>query len=132
MSDDFICWKCGQALTGVIMPMSRREECGQCGADQHVCKMCCYFDERGRGDCTEERAEEITDRERANFCDYFKPVVRAASGAGNQQAEDARAQLAALFGDDVEAAPDSSDSKAEEGLTPAEIAEKKFRDLLGG
>lgn len=106
MSEQFICWRCKQPLTAVILPMSRREECLACHADQHVCKMCVFFGDAGRGDCNEVRAEWISDRERANFCDYFKPITASAaersaaqSNSDNAKAR-AQAQLAALFNDE--------------------------------
>lgn len=103
MSDDFKCWKCGMALQDVILPMSRREECAKCGADQHVCKMCAFY---SRGRCDEDRAESVSDDERANFCDYFKPAGDAYRAADLEKAREAKRQLAALFGDPE---PDFSD-----------------------
>lgn len=120
------CWKCGLPLKDVIFPMSRREECSQCSADQHVCKMCQHFD--GRGGCNEERAEQVSDTEKANFCDYFSPSGQVFAQTGNQKAVEAKAQLAALFGDEAQVADDTSDQQP---LSPAEIAERKLRDMLG-
>ena len=105
MSDGFNCWKCGKALQGVILPMSRREECTHCGADQHVCKMCMYFQ---RGRCEEDLAESVSDEERANFCDYFKPAGDAYKAADLEKAREAKRKLAALFGDPE---PDFSDDE---------------------
>ena len=129
MIDSFSCWKCGAELQDVILPMSRREECQVCSADQHVCKMCKHFDHRQR--CNEDRAETVSDTEKANFCDYFSPSGRMFDKIGNQKAVDAKAKLAALFGDESDGVSTSeSDAKVKE-LTPAEIAEQKLRDFLG-
>lgn len=128
MTDSFSCWKCGETLQNVILPMSRREECHACSADQHVCKMCKHFDHRER--CEEDRAETVSDTEKANFCDYFAPSGKVFTKTGNQKAEQAKAQLAALFGDEPEEKSDADDQ--EKQLTPAELAEKKLRDMLGG
>lgn len=128
MHNDLSCWQCGVELTDVIFPMSRREECPQCGADQHVCRMCKEYD--GRGGCNEPRAEHVSDREKANFCDYFSPSGQNFEVTGNQKALKAKAQLAALFGEE----PDSeanTPSEQQQNLTPAQIAEQKLRDLLG-
>lgn len=117
-------------LRGVILPMSRREECPDCAADQHVCKMCEFYDSKSRGTCHEERAESVSDTERANFCDYFKPSNCAFNAAASKKSEDAKARFAALFGDE----PDSRTSSVEDDekpLSPAQIAEQKLRDLLG-
>ena len=42
-------------------------------------------------------AEEVTDRERANFCGYFTPVAGLGPGAGDGAPRTAGAELAALF-----------------------------------
>lgn len=128
MNDELTCWQCGNELKNVIFPMSRREECEQCNADQHVCKMCKEFD--GRGGCNEPRAEHVSDPEKANFCDYFSPSGKVFAATGNKKAVDAKAQLAALFGEEPDTAENSQPNQ-QENLTPAQIAEQKLRDLLG-
>lgn len=120
------CWKCGEQLQEVILPMSRREECSCCGADQHVCKMCTEFD--GFRGCNEPRAEDVSDREKANFCDFFRPSGKQFNKTSNQKEQQAKAKLAALFGEPT----GEPDENTEAQLTPAEIAEKKLRDLFGG
>lgn len=132
VSDPLSCWQCGNMLSNLILPISRREECPLCSADQHVCKMCKEFD--GRNNCRELRAEDITDREKANFCDYFSPsgeIFAKASGqkAKKQKESDAKAKLAALFGEEPET--DAKMNNQEESLTPSAIAERKLREMLG-
>lgn len=124
MSNQFLCWKCGSKLVDVILPMSRREECAKCTADQHVCKMCVYYIKES---CNEERAEQVSDTERANFCDYFKPNIDGHVNKNTSKAASARAQLAELFGDEV-----ADQEPIDKNLTPAELAEKKLRELLNG
>lgn len=132
MSIDLTCWQCGESLGNVIFPMSRREECGVCNADQHVCMMCKDYD--GNGGCNESRAEHVSDTQKANFCDYFSPSGKAFEKVGNQRALDAKAQLAALFGDEPDYAGTNNSGTIENGdsaLTPAQLAEKKLREMLG-
>jgi hypothetical protein len=124
MSNEFFCWKCAEHLINVILPMSRREECDKCKADQHVCNMCLYF---VKGRCEEERAEYISNTEKANFCDYFKPNNKIFKTLDKQKSDKAMAELAALFGDEL---PEKSQD--DESLSPAELAEKKLRDMLNG
>ena len=76
MAVDFYCWQCNVKLQDVILPISRREECYQCGKDIHVCKMCDFY-EPNKG-CQEERADHQRELELANFCDYFKPSEKKA------------------------------------------------------
>jgi hypothetical protein len=124
MSQSLTCWQCGNGLQNVIFPMSRREVCAVCDADQHVCKMCKEFD--GRNSCNEPIAEDVTDREKANFCDYFSPSGYIFLKTTREKQQDAKAQLAALFGDVPEVDNPSYDS-----LTPGELAERKLREMLG-
>lgn len=124
MSTSFTCWKCAVKLHNIILPMSRREECAQCAADLHVCKMCEFYQSNSR--CDEDRAEHISDTERANFCDYFKPSEQVNLQKKQQSSAAAKAKLAALFGDEV---PEVDNQ--DESLTPAELAEKKLREMLG-
>lgn len=131
MTDSFICWKCGDTLTGLILPMSRREECANCKADQHVCKMCVFFDGiSSRGGCNESRAEDVSDKECANFCDYFKLVnvalnTKTIKFHDKQKSDEAKAKFAELFGD-----PIAEEGNTDKEHTPAELAEKKLRDML--
>jgi hypothetical protein len=48
--------------------------------------------------CREPIAEEVTEKTRANFCDYFQPRPAAYLPPDVAAARQARAQLKALFG----------------------------------
>lgn len=124
MTKRFNCWQCGKPLLDVILPMSRREECSYCHADQHVCKMCTDYEER-KG-CTEDRAESVSDREKANFCDYFAPAQKVHKASGPNKSDLAKAKLAALFGD-----PPPEIEETDSTLSPQQLAEKKLREMLG-
>jgi hypothetical protein len=93
-----VCWKCGASLTAVPLPLSRQAECPACRAWLHACRLCEFYDPRLTGKCREERAEEVRDRETANFCDYFKPRPHAYIAARPGKADTAKAGLTALFG----------------------------------
>ena len=43
-----------------------------CHADLHVCKTCEFYESGIHNDCRETSAEFVSDKERANFCDYFR------------------------------------------------------------
>ncbi len=135
MSDSLNCWKCGHALDDVPMPLRRRDECPACGADLHVCRMCEFYDTSVAKSCREPVAEEVTDKERANFCDYFRgqPGVDSAGGVG--EAESARSQLDVMFGVETKGADRSSDTDAETLMdrkrAQADEARKKLDALFG-
>lgn len=135
MSDSLNCWKCGHALDDMPMPLRRRDECPACGADLHVCRMCEFYATSVAKSCREPVAEEVTDKERSNFCDYFRgrPVVHAAGGIG--EAEAARAQLEAMFGLESKAGDQSSVSDAKSLVdrkrAQADEARRQLDNLFG-
>ena len=97
-----ICWKCKKEIP--LEKPSRSDECPLCHADLHVCKACEFYESGAHNDCRESSAEYVTDKERSNFCDYFrvKNALRQAQGtqAGQEdKAAAARNAFNALFGD---------------------------------
>jgi hypothetical protein len=98
MSHSLVCWKCGAELSELSLPLSRRDECRKCGADLHVCRLCSDYDERVAKLCREPIAEEVSDKTRANFCDYFSPRPGAYRATDTSAADAARTQLESLFG----------------------------------
>ena len=99
MAHNILCYRCGASLAALSLPLSRQDECPGCGNHLHVCKMCVYFDARVPRQCREDGADEVRDKDRLNFCDWFKPS-ESAFDAGRKDEEDAaRAALEALFGD---------------------------------
>jgi len=93
-----VCWKCGASLEALSLPLQRLDECKQCHAELHACKLCEWYSTAVAKHCREPIAEEVKDKERANFCDYFKPRPDAYSSAPQSAAEKAKSELAALFG----------------------------------
>jgi len=97
MKHGLVCWKCGADLEALTLPLSRRDECARCRAELHVCRMCVEFDTGVAKHCREPIAEEVTHKEQANFCDYFRPRPGAWS-APTSAAANARSELERLFG----------------------------------
>lgn len=50
----------------------RSETCPKCMSDLRVCKMCSFYDPQSYNECRESSAERIVEKEKANYCDYFK------------------------------------------------------------
>jgi len=115
VAEPLLCWRCGESLAELTLPLSRRDECPKCRAELHVCRMCVHYAPRLLRGCDEDDAPDVRDKETANFCDYFKPSPRAFD-AGRASAEAAaRAELEALFG-----APAAQDRAAGENAAPAD------------
>ncbi|HSM31112.1 MAG TPA: hypothetical protein VK854_10460 [Woeseiaceae bacterium] len=119
MSHNIACFRCGASLASLSLPLSRRDECPECAAHLHVCRMCRNFDPAAVRQCLEDDAEEVADKERVNFCEWFAPTEGAFDPAAKAEADRARQSLDALFGDG-DAAAESADSALSE-------AEKLFR-----
>lgn len=98
MSEALVCWKCGAALDGVPMPLSRLSVCLKCAAELHACKLCEFHEPKLRQGCLEDRAEHVQEKEHANFCDYFRPRSRAHVPKDAGKTQTVRAELDALFG----------------------------------
>ena len=53
--------------------ISRQDTCSHCDADLHGCRNCRFFDPGKHNQCAETQAEWVSEKERANCCDYFEP-----------------------------------------------------------
>jgi hypothetical protein len=71
------CYQCGASLQALSLPLSRQDECPACGVHLHVCRMCENYDVRVTRQCREDGAEDVTDKGRLNFCDWFVPSESA-------------------------------------------------------
>ncbi len=92
-----MCWKCNNPLLFSI-PISRSETCSSCGYDVRSCKNCSFYNLGSHYDCHETIDEQVLDKERANFCDYFKLSIQESSKLEIPPA-DSKAQFNSLFGD---------------------------------
>jgi ribosomal protein L40E len=98
MSHDLVCWKCGARLAALSLPLRRLDECPQCRAELHVCRMCVEYSTSVAKHCREPTAEEVRDKTSANFCDHFKPRAGAYTPPNTAAISEAQAALAKLFG----------------------------------
>jgi len=122
------CWKCGNLLREMRFPYSRYEECTTCKADQHVCLMCKEYDPSVADGCREDRADFVLEKDKANFCDYYKPRPGAYQKKDDSQARAARARLAELFGEDV---GDTDQQQETETESEADRALRELKRLFG-
>ena len=98
MAHGLVCWNCGAGLEALSLPLSRRDECASCRAELHVCRMCVEYDVAVAKHCREPTAEEVRDKQGANFCDFFRPRPSAFRPPDQTAVDSARAELERLFG----------------------------------
>jgi hypothetical protein len=92
------CHACGRsaAFDSVV---ARGAECDGCGADLRVCLNCTFYDQSAYNDCGEPSAERVLDKDKSNFCDFFRPAGGGTSMASAERSSDpARSELDKLFG----------------------------------
>ena len=103
-----MCKKCGKPIDKKSSEIFRSSTCSFCGADLHSCVNCRFYSPGNHYDCRETVDELVTDKERANFCEYFSVAEITGSGSGNgadggfsaqDKAAKARDAFNALFGD---------------------------------
>lgn len=93
-----ICWKCKKEIE--ILQVYRTTECPMCHADLHVCKGCKYYSSGSHYDCKETVDTPVTDKEKSNFCDYFRvndSLTAGGNGAAEDKAKAAKDAFNALF-----------------------------------
>lgn len=87
------CWNCGAELSA--LDYGRADVCPQCGRDTKVCKGCEFYDPAVNKQCRENQADLVSEKERSNFCDYFRP--KAGIGSRVQSRDAMKAAADALF-----------------------------------
>jgi hypothetical protein len=97
MSNELVCWKCGASLEDLPQPLGRRAECPACSAELHVCRLCRHYDTAKAKQCRELAADEIKNKTRANFCEWFQARAGAFSGSMSSSGG-GRSALDELFG----------------------------------
>lgn len=100
MSTELHCYRCGASLVALTLPISRQDECPECSVYLHVCRMCEFYDPNVPKQCTEDDAEEVLEKDRLNFCDWFKPGSDVFDADRAAEETRAKSELRSLFGDD--------------------------------
>ena len=127
-SIDTQCWKCGEELKHLLLPFSRYEECSACKAELHTCLACRHYAPNLSDACEEDRADFILDKDKANFCDYFRVSTRAYQKQENTAASEARSKLAALFGEEL---PEADETTEQSPQSDADRALAELKRLFG-
>ena len=97
MSDEsHSCFSCKKPLVLPDGPIGRSHTCDSCDADIRCCYNCTFFDPSSYNECREPNSERVVDKDRANFCDYFK-IGAPNTSAQAQSDKDALKKLDDLF-----------------------------------
>jgi len=125
------CWNCGTTLDGIPLPLSRHEHCPQCFEALHCCRLCRHYRPNASITCDEDRADPPTNKENANFCDFFRPRRNAYGAERGERSRDAKARLDALFGGDSGEDAESAPTHPGPEPSPAESARARLDALFG-
>jgi len=91
------CWHCGHTLNDG--DYARDHYCSSCGKPTLACRNCEYFSTSAPNQCREPVADPVSDKERSNFCGYFKAIARNIESQNRPTEEDLKAAAEALFKD---------------------------------
>ena len=99
-----VCFSCNGDLSD-LFHISRSTVCPHCGADVRVCLNCRFYDPGAHWECREDIPEEVKEKDRANFCEYFQLRSTALGeenvlGKDDQRRKQAYDDLSKLFGDE--------------------------------
>jgi hypothetical protein len=90
------CFQCHEVLK-FVSHVGFREECTKCGADVHSCKNCEHYDAKVYNECKEPMADKVRERDRANYCEYFRARGLASTSSPDKAKTDLMAAAEALF-----------------------------------
>jgi hypothetical protein len=86
------CPRCKASVDGENI--SFKDECPSCRTDLHACIYCRFYDEGKANRCREPQADFVKERDRANFCEYFKfQDGRGQEASGKEAADKLWSQL---------------------------------------
>lgn len=95
------CAKCGHNYTP---PVYRNSLCENCGSELKTCHNCQHFVPGAAYDCREPVSEPVLDKNRSNFCDWFKAADDAKSSPiasrKKNSSEAAKQAFSNLFSDE--------------------------------
>ena len=81
-----ICHACKKELT-VGREVGRKDECPHCRADLVCCLNCRFYDRSASKQCREPIAEQVREKDKANYCDHFQFKETAAAGISMKDGE---------------------------------------------
>jgi hypothetical protein len=75
--------------------------CNSCGKELHSCLNCRHYNKGKPYDCSESIQEPVTQKDRANFCDYFQINLQSSREDKDRSGKNfvAKDDFNALFGE---------------------------------
>jgi len=89
-----VCFGCGEKFP--FESVQFNDDCLKCSASLHCCRNCEFYDESYSNFCRESSADRVLDKEKKNFCEFFKGIESSRQG-GKSPKEDLRKAAEALF-----------------------------------
>ncbi len=90
------CYSCGKEFPAGL-GVYRTTECSFCGKDVKVCLNCEFYSQGSHLDCRENISEPVIDKDKANFCDFFKLADNSLNGKSNCKASEKAAKARSAF-----------------------------------
>ena len=120
-----MCWNCG-AEQDFSKSVYRNSTCSRCGADLHSCRGCSFYAPENHFGCRETVDQMVVEKDRANFCDFFRAGKNSKwtniGFSAKEKGAAAALSAASLFGDP---------SLAEGACASADKARDAFASLFG-
>ncbi len=91
-----LCHKCKNEIN-IPKTVGRKDACPLCQADLRCCLNCSHYNPSYYNQCIESQAERVLDKDRANFCDYFKFKDRVSKAMAEGDKSSIRKKLDDLF-----------------------------------
>lgn len=91
-----VCSFCGRELD-LGDRVGREDICPHCHRDLKCCLNCAFYDPGASNHCREPQSEEVRDRDRSNFCDFFVFADREARTEGDDKVRKAKEEWERLF-----------------------------------
>jgi hypothetical protein len=94
-----VCHHCGREVK-LLTALQRTDSCATCLSDLKCCLNCRFFDPAASHECREPQADWVTEKTRANFCEFFefRETTRLSEKGSQESAQSARDAFFNLFG----------------------------------
>lgn len=89
------CFHCGKVIPE--NNLGRQDTCENCGKDTRCCRNCQHYDKTCNNECREEQAMRQVEKEKGNFCDWFRARTGGSINASAPTKNDLKSAADALF-----------------------------------